>query len=94
MNREVLWEDCARAGVLANRPDNLDARVLRSQLVNLTLDWELAALALDAQRYRAGEFEERESLRNSANAFRKCIAELTEVLAGSTLLASKPESQR
>jgi hypothetical protein len=69
--------------------NEIEAQVLRSRLVNLTLHWELAALRLDAQRYRADAAIERESLRDRATAYRKCITALTEVLAGSSLLAYK-----
>jgi hypothetical protein len=80
MDRTCLWRDVATR-------DNLDVRVLRNQLINLTLDWELEALALDAQRYRAPGAVERENLRDSAIAYRKCIAKLTELLNSSTVLA-------
>jgi hypothetical protein len=89
MNSEVLrggWE----RELFGERKDDVAARVLRSQLVNLTLDWELAALALDARRYKASETVERENLRDSAIAYRKCIAELTGILSASSLLACKP----
>lgn len=62
------------------RSMEIEARVLRSRLVNLVLDWELAALTMDAQRYKSHEQCERESLRDSANTYRKCIAELNHVL--------------
>jgi hypothetical protein len=86
MNGAALWGDLATRGESGK---DIEAKVLRSRLVNLTLDWELAALALDAKRYRAS-LSERESLRDSATAYRKCIAELTEVLSHSSLLACKP----
>src|SRR5262245_26760728 len=90
MNREGLRGELGReiyAG--AEKKDNANARVLRNQLVNLTLDWELTALALDARRYRTACSDERESLRDSATTYRKCIAELTKVLSASSLLACK-----
>jgi hypothetical protein len=91
MERDLLGEGVRNGTSQADRKDGLEARVLRGQLVSLTLDWELAALALDAQRYRVPDCEERENLRDSAAAYRKCIAELTQVLAGSSLLACKPQ---
>ena len=63
----------------------MNTRALRSKLVNLTLDWELAALTKDAQRYKSHEQIERESLRETANTYRKCVAELSEILANSTI---------
>ena len=74
-------------GVLSGgvKHGEMDTRVLRSRLVNLTLDWELAALTMDAQRYKSHEQIERESLRDTANTYRKCVAELSEILAHSTL---------
>jgi hypothetical protein len=91
MNREALCLGGVSSFRDVSKEDDVEARVLRSQLVNLTLDWELAALALDAQRYRTSGFGERESLRDSATAYRKCIAELTRVLSRSALLACKPQ---
>ena len=66
-----------------HRQGEIETRVLRSRLVNLTLDWELAALTMDAQRYKAHEQIERESLRDSANTYRKCVAELSEIISHS-----------
>jgi hypothetical protein len=88
MNRGVLWGECQTVSPIKG-PDDVEARVLRSRLVNLTLDWELKALSLDAQRYRTAALDERESLRDSANAYRKCLSELTAVLSASALLACK-----
>jgi len=88
MNGTGLWNGAAVEEQIV-RTSDVSARVLRSRLVNLTLDWELAALTLDAQRYRANGNIERESLREKAIAYRKCIAELTEVLSASSLLACK-----
>ena len=68
-----------------DRSGDINTRVLRSKLVNLTLDWELAALTMDAQRYKAHEQIERESLRDTANTYRKCVADLSEILANSTI---------
>ena len=90
MDRLNLWRD-ARGTENADRKGNLEIRVLRNRLVNLTLDWELAALTLDAQRYKANGPMEKESLRDSANTYRKCIAELSEVLSGSPVLAGKAD---
>lgn len=67
----------------------IESRVLRSRLVNLTLDWELAALTLDAQRYKSSAQIERESLRESANTYRKCIAELNDIIAHNPANACK-----
>ena len=90
MDRLNLWQD-ARSAENAERKDGLEIRVLRNRLVNLTLDWELAALTMDAQRYKASGPMEKESLRDSANTYRKCIAELSEVLSGSPVLAGKAD---
>jgi len=90
MDRLNLWRD-ARGTENADRKGDLEIRVLRNRLVNLTLDWELAALTLDAQRYKASGPMEKESLRDSANTYRKCIAELSEVLSGSPVLAGKAD---
>jgi hypothetical protein len=68
-----------------DRRGEIEARVLRSKLVNLTLDWELTALTIDTQRYKTQEQIERESLRDTANTYRKCVAELSEILANSTI---------
>ena len=86
--RAVRWRD-ALNDPLEVKLQNTDLSVLRNKLINLTLDWELAALHLDAQRYRANGILERESLRDSALAYRKCIAELTEVLSANSLLACR-----
>jgi len=90
MDRLNLWLD-SRATENSERKGDLEIRVLRNRLVNLTLDWELAALTLDAQRYKANGPMEKESLRDSANTYRKCIAELSEVLSGSPVLAGKAD---
>ena len=89
MDRGCLWKN---SGGREEGPGNtLEVRVLRNQLINLTLDWELEALALDAQRYRARVAEEREHFRDSALAYRKCIAKLTELLNSSSILAYKAQ---
>lgn len=67
----------------------IETRVLRSRLVNLTLDWELAALTMDAQRYKSHGSTERESLRDCANTYRRCVAELNGVLTHVTIPAHK-----
>ena len=59
---------------------DMELRVLRNRLLDLTLNWELEALSLDAQRYRAERMEERENLRESALAYRKCVHKLTALL--------------
>lgn len=90
MDRVVAWRD-PRAGSEEGKKSDLETRVLRNKLVNLTLDWELAALTMDAQRYKANAPLERESLRDSANTYRKCIAELTDILSNSSVLACKAQ---
>jgi len=67
----------------------IENRVLRSKLVNLILDWELAALTMDAQRYKSHAQMERESLRDAANTYRKCVAELNEIIANSAAPAAR-----
>ena len=81
----VGLEKVGVASLPDDRRGEMDTRVLRSKLVSLTLDWELAALTMDAQRYKAHEQIERESLRDTANTYRKCVAELSEILANSTM---------
>ena len=90
MDRPGIWRD-ARMAVGENRKNELEARVLRNRLVNLTLDWELAALTMDAQRYKTHGPLEKESLRDSANTYRKCVAELSEILSASPMLAGKAD---
>ncbi len=90
MDRLSLWRN-ARSAPGEERKTDLETRVLRNRLVNLTLDWELAALTLDAQRYKANGPLEKESLRDSANTYRKCIAELSEILSASPVLAAKAD---
>jgi hypothetical protein len=85
MDRVGLWTEMGmRDGGSGNQ---LEIRVLRNKLINLTLDWELEALSLDAQRYRAIRLEDRENLRESALAYRKCITKLTELLQSSPILS-------
>jgi hypothetical protein len=86
MDRPSLWRN-ARLAPGEDRKGDLETRVLRNRLVDLTLDWELAALTLDAQRYKASGQIDKESLRDSANTYRKCIAELSEALSDSSVLA-------
>ena len=83
-----MWKDNP-PGRDEDRRNEVENRVLRNKLVNLTLDWELAALTMDAQRYKSHGQVERESLRDSANTYRKCVAELNEVLSHSSFLACK-----
>jgi hypothetical protein len=83
----VRTEADARAG--GHERGEMEARVLRSRLVNLTLDWELAALTMDAQRYKSHRQNERESLRDCANTYRKCVAELNDVISHSSAVACK-----
>jgi hypothetical protein len=73
----------------AGAQSNWEVRLLRNQLMNLTLGWELEALALDAKRYRAVGSEQKESLRDSALAYRKCIAKVTELLNSGSISACK-----
>ena len=87
MDRVGLWSEARIARDEAHKKNDLETRVLRNKLVNLTLDWELAALTMDAQRYKSSGPLERESLRDSANTYRKCIAELSEILSNSSVLA-------
>ena len=90
MDRLGLWRD-ARTAQTEERKNDLETKVLRNRLVNLTLDWELAALTLDAQRYKASGPLEKESLRDSANTYRKCVAELSDILSCSPVLAAKAD---
>lgn len=66
-----------------------ESRVLRNHLTSLVLDWEMAALKLDAERYKAESTAERESLRDSALVYRKCVSELTEIVAAALPFMSK-----
>jgi hypothetical protein len=91
MDRISLWRDSVRVRGEEGQKNDLEARVLRNKLVNLTLDWELAALTLDAQRYKSHATMERESLRDSATTYRKCISELSEILTGSSILACRTQ---
>lgn len=89
MDRGCLWSN---VGVREIAPRNdLELRILRNKLVNLTLDWELEALALDAKRYRESVADQRDHLRDNALAYRKCIAKLSGLLNSSSLLACKTE---
>jgi hypothetical protein len=87
MERVPLETDVLAAG--HEKTGDIEARVLRSRLVNLTLDWELAALILDAQRYKSHGQIERESLRDCANTYRKCVAELNDAISRSSVHACK-----
>lgn len=76
-------------GEAKERKTELEAGALRKKLINLTLDWELAALTLDDQGYKTDTCSDSESLRASAVVYRKCIAELTEILAGASVWKRK-----
>lgn len=89
MDRVGIWSEARASWVEEGKKNDLETRVLRNNLVNLTLDWELAALTLDAQRYKSNGLIERESLKDSANTYRKCIAELNEIVSTSSVLACK-----
>jgi hypothetical protein len=83
MEAAVEWTKTIDCGSGHDRKD-VQKGVLRNKLVNLTLDWEFAAMTLDSQRYKSQTPLERESLRDSANIYRKCISEVTEVLIAAT----------
>lgn len=70
---------------MKERKAELEAGALRKKLINLTLDWELAALTLDGHGYKTETCSERESLRERAVVYRKCITELSEILAGASV---------
>ena len=78
METAIDWIDTMRGD--DHDKIEMHSRVLRNKLINLTLDWELAALTLDAQRYKSQTTMERETFRDSANIYRKCISEVTELL--------------
>jgi len=84
MNGLLPWVD----GETNGRRD-VEAKVFQSRLLNLTLNWELTALALDARRYRAENAAERESLRDSATVYRKCMAGLSEVISRNCCMPAK-----
>ena len=90
MNSALLWGGVAAEAPKAEGSNHVEARMLRSRLINLSLDWELAALALDARRYRAIAADERESLRDSATVYRRCISELSTLISGGSVVAQKP----
>lgn len=87
MERVPTAMDVLAAG--HEKTGQIEARVLRSRLVNLTLDWELAALTMDAQRYKSHGQTERESLRDCANTYRKCVAELNDIISTGSAPACK-----
>ena len=89
MERVITAKEAPGVGYEKNF--DIENRVLRSRLVNLTLDWELAALTMDAQRYKSHAQLERESLRDSANTYRKCVAELSEIISSAALPSCKRE---
>jgi hypothetical protein len=90
MDRVSFWRGAVQAQGEESKTD-LEKCGLRNQLMSLTVDWELAALTLDAQRYKTNTAFERESLRDSANTYRKCISELSEILSASSMRACKTE---
>jgi hypothetical protein len=91
MERVGLWSELGTRD--SGSGNQLEIRVLRNKLINLTLDWELEALSLDAQRYRAIRLEDRENFRESALAYRKCITKLTELLNSSPVLSCRGTGQ-
>lgn len=66
-----------------------ETRVLRSKLLNLILDWELEALALDARRYKSDMQEVREALKHESNIYRKCISEVSSLIAPANAVKEK-----
>jgi hypothetical protein len=54
-------------------------RMLRSRLKNLTLSWELKALAFEAQEHTKLNAEN-VILKERVSVYRKCISEVTEIL--------------
>jgi len=83
MSGAISWGNTGAKAQAGAQKTDVEVKMLRSKLVTLTQEWELSALALDAQRYQAPEATERESLSDSATTYRKCIWELTEVLSSS-----------
>ena len=69
-----------REPVMEKEDAILTEMFLRTKLVKLALDWELKALDLDAARYRTNGPTERESLRETALTYRKCIADLSTIM--------------
>ena len=88
MDRRGFPGGCTE-GAGRERDSELEAGGLKRKLLNLTLNWEMAALTLDDHEYQTGAPAERESLRERAMVYRKCISELSEVLAGSIRLDNK-----
>jgi hypothetical protein len=84
--------DEAHVNQAAHAEGNLDTRMLQNRLVNLALDWEVAALTIDSQRYKAQAAFERESLRETANTYRKCISELSEIISACPAFACRKPS--
>lgn len=74
-------------GEAKERKAELETGALQKRLVNLALDWEMAASTLDGQGYEPAS--DTESLRASAVVYRKCIAELSEILAGASVWKRK-----
>ena len=89
MEAAVSWTETFDCGDTHDRTDCQD-EALRHKLRSLTLDWEAAALTLDAQRYKTQTTVERESLRDTATTYRKCISEVTELLAAAPNLDCVP----
>lgn len=54
--------------------------VTETGIFRLALAWEMEALALDAVRYRTHIQAECDTLRDRANVYRRCAAELTSRL--------------
>jgi len=86
MEAAVEWVETIDCGSGHNSQE-LFKGLLRSKLVNLTLDWEVAAMTLDTERYKSQTTVERESLRDSATIYRKCISEVTEILTACPALS-------
>jgi hypothetical protein len=77
MEAAVGWTETIDSG--SDHRDELKI-ALRNRLANLTRDWEEAAMTLEAERFKSQTTLERESLRESATVYRKCISEVTEIL--------------
>ena len=90
MDRVSFWRGAVQPQGEESKTD-VEKSALRNNLISLTLDWELAALTLDAQRYKTNTAFERESLRDSANTYRKCISELSEILSANLIMACKTD---
>ena len=82
----IGWQDSTKE----ERRADLEAGGLRAKLTTLALNWEIAALTLDSHRYKADTVAERESLRDSAMVYRKCITELAQILGEVSAKPTKP----